>query len=448
MNASPLAAFWVVVVIHWLWGGVLCLAGPPRNRAPDDTEEKLRLLLMLAPMPLGLMALLSAPLLAGLLPAVPIGLGQVDLGMIAGLRTHAEAAGGPIPDLSKHCLSITITLYALGFLARAIPLLRSQAHLRTLATQARRSPLQSEDIYLTGAIVSPFLSNRGHIVIPAALLEQLSPMQLESIVAHERAHRERADHRYFSLLAWLDALLWFNPFLRRQIGTCRLAAELACDAAVTRSRPQVRHAYARALLSVLRFVDRHPDAALPALDSFTRSGDYRMRLRYIMGQHTDLHRPRRTLGLALLLAPLAAAQLAYAGGEVAFTVAPLEGRITSAYGTAKDPFQDRERQHHGIDIAATAGTPIFAPAAGTVVRVRRSDEGYGNVLEIDHGEGYITRYAQLRSFAVAKGERVVAGEVIAHVGSSGRSTGPHLHLEVIRDGRRIDPATVLELPAQ
>ena len=187
MNASPPAAFWVVVIIPWLWSAALCLAGPPRDQAPDDTEAKLRLLLMLAPIPLGLMALLSAPLLAGLLPALPMGFGPVNLEMIAGLRNPADDAGEHATSFSKHWLSIAMTLYALGFLARAIRLLRSQAHLRRLATEAERVPLNCEYICLTGARVSPFLSTRGHIVMPTALLEHLSPMQLESIVAPSQA---------------------------------------------------------------------------------------------------------------------------------------------------------------------------------------------------------------------------------------------------------------------
>ncbi len=301
---------------------------------------------------------------------------------------------------------------------------------------------------MTDAVVSPFLSADGRIVVPSALLTLLSPAQLDAILAHEQAHRRRGDHWYFPCLAWLDALLWYNPFLRRQIKRCHLAAEIACDAAATGDGHQARLAYARALVGVLRLADRRGDVAVPALGSNHPSGDYRMRLTHIMGRHTTTPHAQRTRLLAVMLAPLMAAQLAYAAGEVDFTVPPLDGRLTSGYGMSADPFADGRRRHRGVDIAAAAGTPIVAPAAGTVRRLRRSDQGYGNVLEIDHGKGYVTRYAQLQSFAVAEGDRVTAGDVIARVGSSGRSTGPHLHLEVLRDGQRIDPATVIDLPIE
>lgn len=117
---------------------------------------------------------------------------------------------------------------------------------------------------------------------------------------------------------------------------------------------------------------------------------------------------------------------------------PVVGRITSHFGLRRDPLGEGERQHKGIDIAAPAGTPVRAAAAGKVIFSGRAG-GYGNVVAIDHGNGFTTRYAHNQTLLVSIGETVKVGQEIAQVGSTGRSTGPHLHFEVLREGQAVDP---------
>jgi murein DD-endopeptidase MepM/ murein hydrolase activator NlpD len=117
-------------------------------------------------------------------------------------------------------------------------------------------------------------------------------------------------------------------------------------------------------------------------------------------------------------------------------------RRTSGFGRRRDPFRNRIGFHRGIDLAAARGTPIYAPAAGEVVRVGRLG-GYGNTVEIDHGNGVVTRYAHLHAYLVKRGETVAPGERIGLMGRSGRTTGVHLHYEVLVDDRHVDPARLL-----
>jgi peptidoglycan hydrolase FlgJ len=117
---------------------------------------------------------------------------------------------------------------------------------------------------------------------------------------------------------------------------------------------------------------------------------------------------------------------------------PLNGRISSRFGERRDPIHGRHRHHAGVDIAAARGTPIPAAAAGTVVFAGRSG-GYGNLVEIEHADGRRTRYAHTDRILVALGEQVQDGQTIATVGSTGRSTGPHLHFEVRENGTQVDP---------
>ena len=113
-------------------------------------------------------------------------------------------------------------------------------------------------------------------------------------------------------------------------------------------------------------------------------------------------------------------------------------RLTSGFGMRAHPILQKRRRHLGIDIAGAAGTPIHAAAGGTVIRARHVG-GYGNLVEIDHGGEVRTRYAHLSAFAAAEGGRVEQGAIIGFMGSTGRSTGTHLHYELRVGGRAIDP---------
>lgn len=124
------------------------------------------------------------------------------------------------------------------------------------------------------------------------------------------------------------------------------------------------------------------------------------------------------------------------------SVWPAEGLFTSGYGWRRDPYRRGLRFHSGIDIANGYGTPIRSVASGTVSRSTYAS-GYGNVVEIDHGFGIVTRYAHMARRRVRVGKRVERGDLVGTMGSTGRSTGPHLHFELIVDGNTQDPMTYL-----
>jgi murein DD-endopeptidase MepM/ murein hydrolase activator NlpD len=117
---------------------------------------------------------------------------------------------------------------------------------------------------------------------------------------------------------------------------------------------------------------------------------------------------------------------------------PLHSRITSHFGWRQDPFGAGPRFHSGIDIAAAYGREVDAVSEGRVAFAGTAP-GYGNTVVIEHPGGATTRYAHLAAVDVYKGERVQAGEAIGTVGQTGRSTGPHLHFELLQDGRPVNP---------
>ncbi len=147
------------------------------------------------------------------------------------------------------------------------------------------------------------------------------------------------------------------------------------------------------------------------------------------------------------------AQLSRRAGEMASCIPaippmnpdPKKYRFTSQFGYRKDPFTGRSKRHTGVDFAMKPGNPIYSTGDGVVESVKFELFGYGNQVVIDHGFGYKTRYAHLKSVGVAEGMKVKRGECIGLSGNSGRSSGPHLHYEVLYRGSHVNPANYFDL---
>lgn len=120
-------------------------------------------------------------------------------------------------------------------------------------------------------------------------------------------------------------------------------------------------------------------------------------------------------------------------------------RLSSRFGYRSDPISGVSRMHTGLDFAAHQGTPVYAPGDGVVESVSFSIFGYGNSVVIDHGFGYKTRYGHLRDILVTEGMRVRRGQNIATIGNSGKSTGPHLHYEIMYKGSYVNPANFMDM---
>jgi murein DD-endopeptidase MepM/ murein hydrolase activator NlpD len=117
---------------------------------------------------------------------------------------------------------------------------------------------------------------------------------------------------------------------------------------------------------------------------------------------------------------------------------PVRGWVTSGFGRRTSPFTGRKQFHAGMDISTRSGTPIIAPADG-VVTFAGHEGGYGRMVVLNHGQGLVTRYGHLKAYKVKKGDKVKRGDTVGLVGSSGRSSGPHLHYEVLMSGLPTNP---------
>jgi murein DD-endopeptidase MepM/ murein hydrolase activator NlpD len=120
----------------------------------------------------------------------------------------------------------------------------------------------------------------------------------------------------------------------------------------------------------------------------------------------------------------------------------VQGFISSYYGERQDPFTGHEAHHKGMDFAGEAGSDVVAVATGIVTFVGHR-AGFGHLVEINHGNGYVTRYAHNQRGLVQVGETVTRGQPVALMGSTGRSTGPHVHFEVLKNGRQVNPLTFI-----
>ncbi len=158
----------------------------------------------------------------------------------------------------------------------------------------------------------------------------------------------------------------------------------------------------------------------------------------------------RLFVLALLVSHLAAADPSAARppGTIPdltiLTTAPIPQTLSSGFGWRDDPIRHDRRFHGGTDFKADPGTPVLAAGDGVVVFAGRQG-GYGNVIYVDHGGGVVTRYGHLRRIETKKNAPVTAGERIGQVGSTGRTTGPHLHFEIRLDGRAVDPVAAMTI---
>ncbi len=115
-------------------------------------------------------------------------------------------------------------------------------------------------------------------------------------------------------------------------------------------------------------------------------------------------------------------------------------RIASGYGRRIDPYYKKPKYHYGVDFSAPQGTPIYATGNGIITKVKKSKRGFGNHVVISHGYGYESLYAHMQKYIVRKGQKVKRGDIIGYVGNTGKSTAPHLHYEVHRGKKKVNPA--------
>lgn len=434
----------IVGLVPVLWSlGVFVIQKLAAPLPKDDFSEKAYLAAMLAAPVLGLVW----SLFPAAAPSTPLPLPEWIHGdILAGDTPGVASADGYAVPYLQTALILVAVIYFAGLIRHTFTLGRSFLKLFQLERSSRTS--ETRDLLITPHRISAFATLSGKIIVSEALYNSLSDVELTLIRQHELCHIVRKDPLWFSLLAGVDCLFWFNPVIRHQTERCRMAAEIACDHAALKAAPEMRGVYARSLVSALKHTAGNALHCVPAAFSKPSKGDYRMRMTEIMRPSGPVSKSARTTlvaGLSLLIIPVGLIQVAIAetsaiASSFQMTFWPIDGKLTSKYGERIHPVTKEPAFHRGVDWGAAKGTPVKVVAAGTVIRAE-FDEGYGNIIDVDHGNDVVTRYSQLDSLGVSTGETVSTGQIIGKVGASGRyATGPHLHFEILQSGAHRDPA--------
>jgi beta-lactamase regulating signal transducer with metallopeptidase domain len=299
--------------------------------------------------------------------------------------------------------------------------------------------------------ISPFIfGGRRAVLMLPAYYWQFNNQQRALLLAHELQHWQRRDP--WQLLCWriVVAICWFNPALRYFERSFGQAMELTVDRQVLAAQPQQALLYGLTLINSLKLCQQQ---ATPGLASFIQaSGDdagYRQRLAALyqtsgVNARLRLWLPLLMLSLALLLNIGCSVLQGQLGPSGQWQLPVAQAKVNSGYGNIS-PIR-RNRPHQGIDFDGSTGDPVFASEDGVVLIADSHSlhSRFGNVVLLDHGQGYQTLYAHLDTFSVQSGTRVSAGQQIGAVGATGVATGPHLHFELLQQGQQLDPTPLLQ----
>ncbi len=355
-------------------------------------------------------------------------------------------------------------------------------HWKSLYRIRRPVRLLTSDEFLSPFTIGIF---RPVVYLPKSVAETANDSLAEAVISHELAHVRCYDALWMKLQNLVQIVYFFHPVAWIAGSRVQLLRECLCDSLVISKRKLSTETYGLGLLSVLKWNVFGTDeiAILPGFGSPRRKV---MRRILNIKRHADIGKRQWVLILGLLglaavfVLPMAAGhkrltvgdsevdlpsntytksdltQLEAAalrsddsssfnkkGKEYIPFISPVKnGKVVSWFGLRKDPILGSLSAHEGVDIAMPKGTPVYATAAGKVLIAENryvTGKGGGRHIVIDHSNGFQTRYMMLDTVLVKNGQKVKRWDMIGRVGQTGRATGPHLHYEVIEDGRPVNP---------
>lgn len=300
------------------------------------------------------------------------------------------------------------------------------------------------------------------IFISKLLIQKMSIEKLEPIIAHEMAHIKRLDFLWIRIESLVQILFFFNPIVWYVIRKRNQLRELLTDEMVLGQNILHKNNYIKCLLNLSEFNLLGSYALRWAPGMSEKKSQLKQRILFLRGENQMKKIPIQILISAIIL--LGWFVLPMTGYQtVDFTVnaepieikaidakfqSPLpDNSITSGWGYRKDPLNNKVKLHKGVDMKAKTGTDVLAAGSGVVVKTKRDYEqgvSYGKYIDIQHADGMLTRYAMLSKIIVEEGQNVKAGTIIGKVGSTGRSTGPHLHFELRKDGEAVNPKDYIQ----
>ncbi len=412
-----------VFLIPLLWSGLLILVRRLMQRNDDlrDSAEKTFLALLLAPVLVGAGLAAVARFIH---VSVPIPVRPFVEGMARPVAVQAQSHVGTAPhfDALSYLPGAVVWAYAAVTAVLVLKLVLAALGMARISRRAQKRDDLGAGILTCDAAIPPLAWGVGRILLPRSLTLDLTPAQIALVIRHEREHLRRRDPLYFWLLSLIDALFWFNPFVRAQTKRCRLAAELACDAAVTSAMPTMRKAYAETLVMVLKHAAGSVRQYAPAAFSPVKSGDNHMRISHIMRPPEPGRKPRSValyVAAAVLILPMVATQLALAqpgqsdkGGGNTTTRVVGDGVVIDV------------KRNENIGMKAAGGKSLSG----------------GWVVSVDNGQGLQSHYTLFAPTHLKAGDRLSKGQVISEEGSvddvtaqCGAPTGPANSCAIMAD---------------
>ncbi|MCC2618199.1 M23/M56 family metallopeptidase [Aestuariibacter halophilus] len=400
-------------------------------------------------------------------------------------ESPAQTALAHVIGLTTLFILIVSLIKTLGFGYQLVRFNRSLASLEridinapemTFLTLSQRAALRQSKVRLcySSAPLSPFTAGIIHpvIVLPNSFFT-LPQAQQRLLLEHELTHIKRRDVLWLMLSQLSGCLLWFAPALQTFRRKLNLAVEVECDRSVLQTFPELKKDYGRALLNMVRHINR-PVASQAAFFNNQQFSDLKQRITFTqktVQTFGDKPMNKCILGLsALIFSATSWAMNSHAPSlmpvedfialhhhasrhidhktpnttPTGIWVNPVKTAWVSSSFKAKQAIREY-KPHLGIDLAANSGEAIVAAGDGIVIIADSQSlhKNHGNVVVIDHGNGILTMYSHLERFTVEKGATVKAGQQIGSVGTTGKTTGPHLHFEVIANDRHIDPAALI-----
>jgi murein DD-endopeptidase MepM/ murein hydrolase activator NlpD len=307
---------------------------------------------------------------------------------------------------------------------------------------------------------------RPVIVLPTSLLASATPECIEAIISHEMAHIKRWDDFWKVMQKLVQIFYFFHPAVWLAGFQLNAARECRCDGEVLAQKKLSPRIYGQALITALKSAS-FSKASLDLSPVFFST-------KQVLNQRIHFIKKGKTMQPSLLTKILfiiiAAAVLPMAGSSK--PIAPIQStatisegstlqlinplpvglyRLTAKFGMMKHPLTGKNVFHRAVDLGAPRGTQVSAATDGIVVKTflvanakPDDDTASGNTIEIEHRDGFRTRYTHLDTVSVVEQQKVQQGEKIGEVGSSGISTGPHLHFEVIKDGQPVNPQDYIQ----
>lgn len=344
-------------------------------------------------------------------------------------------------------------------------------------SESQKADLQSHNIRIlaSGGSTSPFATGlfRPCIVLPKSFFN-LPVIQQKLLIEHEITHIKHRDLNWLMLSQLVRCLLWFIPTCHLIKAKLELSIEVECDRKVLGTYPHRAKDYGSALISVVKQTKEsiNPQAAFFNNQQFS---DLKTRIKFT--QKPPIEYGKQVMNkLILAFAAVLFSATSWALNTNVEDLMPVEdfvklhklasrsiddkalsfepsgtwvNPVESSWVSSKFRAKQKIRQykpHLGIDLAAELGDSIVAANDGVVIIADSVSlhKDHGNVVIVDHGNGTLSMYSHMDSYAVEKGDSVKAGQLLGKVGVSGKSTGPHLHFEVIAANRHIDPASIIE----